>query len=483
MVLSLPLMAGVRATVDTDKVMMGEPVTLKLHASGDEVKAPSLSKVCGTKIDSSSQGTSIQAINGNFTKKYTFAYQFTPTADCTIEPIAVTVDGKEEMTEAIAIDVVPMQITSDTPFILQMESEKNEVYVGEPFKVTVTFKQKRNSDVVDSKFAAPDFSGFWTKEQQQSRRFEEGAYTVSRLEFVVAAQQSGKQAINPSQIQIATRTHSRDAWGQWLASLKWRTYFSNALQIDVKPLPEGVTLVGNLTMEAKADRHEIDANEAVNVTLKISGSGNFEDIPSMKPAVPGVAVFAEEADIKAYIENGQYKGGWSQKLAFVGERDFVIPPFTIRYFDPESKRVKTASTAAVPVRVKGSAAAAPKESLTIKRPEPDTARTEKAAAITGSAGLSGSFWMGVLSGASIVLLGMLVPWRRFYGRKEHDTAAGFKDDRRIMMFLLGHPDDQEAKEFAQKLEKFIYSGESADIDRKGLKKTLKRLLNETKSGR
>ncbi|MEA3374160.1 MAG: BatD family protein [Campylobacterota bacterium] len=479
MIACLPAVAKLSITVDSQKVTLGESVTLKIHASGSDVKAPALSRVCDSKITSSSQGTSIQSINGNFTKSYIFSYQFTPMRDCVIEPISMWIDGKEEQSEAITIDVVAMTITKDSPFILEMKTEKKSVYVGEPFKITVLFKQRRNSEAVDSKFVPPEFTNFWTKEQQQSRRFEEGDYSVSQLQFVVAAQKSGTYSVNPSQIKIATRSHSRDAWGQWMQSLKWRTYFSNPLEIRVDPLPEGVHLVGDLNISATVDKQALNANEAVNLNLQISGSGNFEDIGSLKPAVSGVSVYNEEPQIKAYIENGIYKGSWNEKFAFVSDKSFTIPPFSIRYFDPESKTIKTASTKVIPIDVKGSELTPPAQTLTIKRPEKEV---EAAIGDTPSESSPDSFIMGLLAGLLLGISTMFLPWRQWLSRKEKDQSLNLKDKKQLLMFMLQHRDDPEAAELAEKLEALIYEGKSVDIDKKTIKNVIKR-FSEAKNSK
>ncbi len=468
----MPLMAKLSAMVDTEKVILGESVTLKIQASGSDVQAPSLAKVCGTKITSSSQRTSIQSINGSFSKSYLFSYEFTPMRDCVIDPISVQIDGKEERTKAIAVNVIAMKITKETPFILQMETEKQSVYVGEPFKITVLFKQKRNSEAVDSKFVPPEFTNFWTKEQQQSRRFEEGAYTISRLHFVIAAQKSGTHVIDPSQIKIATRSNSRDVWGQWIPSLKWRTYFSNPLEIKVDPLPEGVILVGDLQITADIDKQVLSPNEAVNVDLRISGNGNFEDISSLKPSIQGVAVYNEEPEIKAYIEDGVYRGNWNEKLAFVSDRSFTIPPFTVRYFDPESKTVKTATTEAIAIEVKAEQVTGQGQALTIKRPE---AKKEEVLRVESSVPSKHSFIVGLIAGLSLGIGLMFMPWRQWFSRRDKEQNINYKDKKQLLMFMLQHSNDPEALEWVEKLESLIYEGKSVDIDNKVLKRVVKRL--------
>jgi hypothetical protein len=469
----VPLFAGIKATVDDTQVTVGDTVTYTVSVSGQNVQKPVLNELCGQKIQSTSQGTSMKMVGSKFTKEYTFSYTFTPLKDCTIDALTLKIDGNDETAEAIDIRVVPMTISKDSPFILEMHSEQQKVRVGEPFKVIITFKQRRGSNAVDSKFEAPQIKNFWLKEQAQSRRFEEGEYSVTHLSYILAAQKPGALSIDPAQIKIATRSASKDAWGQWLPKLKWRTYFSNGIEVDVEALPEGVELVGDFKIEAKADKNEIEPNQAVNVTLRVSGSGNFEDIESLKPLIPGVSVFDEKAEVSGYLEQGAYKGSWSQKLAFVADKSFTIPPVELRYFDPESETVKTIRTEPISVKVNGTEVLTEKPDLTIERPEEATetgADVQPFAKGTWEIPLA----VGVAIGLLIAMVVMLIPWRRLKGSGKED-AVSLKDHKAVLMRLMAHRHDPEVAEMVTRLEANLYGGAHQEIDKRQLRTLMKRV--------
>ncbi len=469
---TLSYASGVTAQVERTSVTLGERLVLNLQVDGENIEEPKIGKLCGSEVLSTSRSTNMQIINGSYSKTQVLSYAFMPTESCRIEPIAVKIDGKYYSTEPIDITVKAMTISKESPFILTMESEKSSVYVGEPFKVTITLKQRHDAEAVDSKFLPPQMKNLWIKEQQQGRRFEEGDYSVTKITYIMAAQRAGAQHISKTQLQVAQRSHSRDAWGQWFPQLQWRSYFSNGLDIEAKALPEGVNLVGDFNATLAIDKQEIEANEAVNVVLRISGSGNFEDIGSLKPHIDGVSVYEEEPVTKGNLENGEYSGIWSQKMAMVSDHNYTIPPISLRYFDLKTDQIKTIQTNAISVHVTG-AVSKKEQHVSVERPkeEPNT-ETKQTPQIQQ---LPLPWWaialLGVFGGIIIALL----PWQRLKVQRTH-TPKMASGDKASLNVLLRHLDDPEAAQMAVLLERKLYEGDQTPIDKAALKKLLKRYM-------
>ena len=473
LLMTFSLHAGVRATVNTPQVVLGDTITLELEIEGKLSERPNLVKVCGEKIQSTTSTTNIRSINGDFKKSITLTYSFIPKRSCTIESIEVKVDGKIESTETIDIVVAPPSAVKNPDFMLELSSNQKEVFVGEPFKVVLTFKQRHNNNAVDSKFVPFDAKYFWTKEQSDGSRFEKDGFTVTQYVFILAAQQSGVQHISAAEIKIATRNNRRNTWGMWTQGIKWHSYFSNGLDIKVKPLPLGVTLVGNFTIKAEADKTDIDANEAVNLVVKITGSGNFEDIGSLKPSLPGVSVYDEEGVIKAHIERGEYKGVWSQKMAFVSQNDFVIPPIILEYFDPKSGTVKRVKTQPVSVHVRNAMPKQPDQSIVIERADETAENTSKTPIVITDWKLPLIF--GLLGGVILGVLLSLLPWKTWLSRSKDRGSVGIGDHKAVLVLLLQHLDDEEAVKMVDILEGNLFEGKNSPVDKKVLKALIKRL--------
>ncbi len=467
------LNASVRAELTRNNVNMGDTVILRLHVSGDNIQEPAISKLCDTKVLSTAHSTNMIYDNGKYTKNQMFSYSFAPTASCTIEPISVNIDGVDEQTEPLKLTVSQMKITKDTPFILNMISEKKSAYVGEPIRLILKIKQKKNAQAVDSKFIKPELKNFWIKGQEELKRYQEGEYAVTEIVYIVAAQKSGKLHVGHAQLQIAKRVHSRDAWGSFFAQLQWSNFFSNELDIDIKELPDNINIVGDFKISASLDKLEAAPNDAVNLTLKISGSGNFEDIKSLKPFVDGVNIFEEDATVEAQVVNGKYRGIWQQKMAFVSEHDYTIPPIELKYFNPETKNIVTISTKALHVKIKGKAKSEEKP-VKIERSSEDKEPLKVHTTVQNQQ--PSYLWILTLIGGIILgVLIMLVPWKRFKKEDDNFNSVNIKDEKSVLNFLLNHIDDKEAFEMVKLLEAKLYEGKSVVIDKKHLKGLVKRL--------
>ncbi len=454
------LYGGVSASVSAKTVTLGEAVTLHIEVSGENVKRPTLYTLCDSDITSTGSSTSIQIVNGEYKKSYILNYQFVPQKSCEIKPIEIEIDGVTELTKPIKIKVKAMDVAKDSDFVLILQSSKKEVFVGEEFEIVLLFKQRSGANAVDSKFIPPELKGLWVKEEKDSQRYEKGDYTITKLTYLVSAQREGKQKITPAQMKIASRDASKDSWGAWIPQIKWRTYFSNELSVDVKPLPAGVDLVGDFTISAVIDRDTINVNEAVNVNIEVRGKGNLEDIKTFKPYIDGVSSFDENILIRG--------SKLSQKIALVSDNDFTIPPFTLKFFNPKTLKVQTIQTKPIHIKVNGAKKA---QELTIKREiDQDTQTNNSSDAVQSGVDI---IWIVLVFIAGVILgllMMLLQPWKILNKEKQ----ASIKDPKVLLIKLFPYKDDERVQKIVDILEKNIYSGEKIEIEKKEIKEILKK---------
>jgi len=452
--------AQVIAKVTPKEVELGEMVTYSLTISGEDITRPNIRRLCDSDVISTSSQTSMQITNGSINKNYTLSYMFVPQKSCTIDPVEVEVDGKTVSSNAVEVKVVPVSGAKDKDFVLKLESSKKELYVGEAFDLTLTFKQRSDAEAVDSEFTPPELKGFWIKSESQPTRYQDSKYTTTEIVYSLAPQRAGELKIPQAQMRIASRGSRASAWGDWIPTIKWKTYFSNELSFDVKPLPSGISIVGDFTIDAVVDKREVKANEAVNVTISVSGDGNLEDVKSFKPEIDNAAVFDE----KITVEGKKL----TQKLAFVAERDFTIPSFTLRYFDPKSKEIKEVSTKEIKIDVTNERK---NEELVIKKEEAFSMNEAKTATETKENDMF-TLVLVFVGGAVFGILAML--YRPYFGFAKKSKKESIKEPKVLLAKLLPFKDDKEVAEIVEILERNIYSDEKTEIDKKALKELLKR---------
>ncbi len=463
--LTVTLFGRVDVSVNHHSVMRGESVTVRISVFGEEIEPPTVDTLCGSDIVSTSSQQSIQIINGHITKNYSFTYTFEPEKSCTIEPISIKVDGKIEKTKPIKITVTDTpQRTKDANFLLELRANKKEAFVGESFDVTLVFKQKRGAEAIDSKFYPPKLDGFWIKHQSEPKKSVDGEYVVTTIHYKMAAQREGDLKITPAKIKIAMRDLTKDYWNNFAPAIKWKTYYSNAIEMKVYAPPKGVKLVGSFDIRLSVDKTSVHPNEAVNAVITIKGDGNIEDLEAFKPYIPHANVFEEKPVIN------QENGVFTQKIAFVADESFTIPAFSIRFFDPKTKKIETKSTKVVHIEVIGSKQR--KKELVIKKGSEDTALGSAKSEETHIATSFAITWMVLSFFAGAFMGGMLVFLKLHPSTKKRLRRLSTDDKRVLFIKLLPYKDHRDVKELLDQLENVLYGKNDTTIDKGKIKEII-----------
>ncbi len=470
--ISLPLWAEVRVSVDKEQITRGERITLTLHISGaGEIEVPPLNELCGYSIEGRMQSRKEVFSNGKRVQEHSVMYEFMPEQSCVIEPFPVIVNGKEEMTNPINITVSKMAISKNDPFIVKLATDKQSVYVGEPFEVKVDFKVRRNIEALAESISLPENKNIWVKSEEKGKPFVQDEYAIRKNQYAMAAQQSGKLSLGPLRWDVKVRSQSKDYWGTWLATTKTRTVFSNELDIEVKALPEAITLVGEMDIDISVNQREVNAGEAVNVTLKVEGKANIEDIEAFDIHIDGAQVFKEDPTASHYLQEGKYFGSFVQKLALVAENDFIIPSFELKYMDVKTDTVKTIKTEPISIKVLNPSSSM-KEELKIARAEErvDTVQDDEQSSLT--------YIEGILLFVSGMVLGVvfsMIPWKTLL-KKEKKKSVSVKESKDVLQLLMSHMgNDGDVEEMVKKLSENIYEGASHPVDKKKLQEMVKRV--------
>lgn len=386
-----------KATAKTN-VEVGEQfrVVFELNADGSGFTGPDFNGfnlLTGPMVSTSS---SIQIVNGRmdrtFTQTYTYILSAGKEGEFTIEPANVTVEGKRVSSNKITIKVVPAStpqsgggqakqqstqsqsggLTAKDLYLRAIPDKKTAV-VGE--QVIITYRIYTRVPVSSlSVTKLSSFPGFWTKNlldnnaalQQTTQIIDGQEYVLADVRKVALfPQKSGKLTIEPMELECVAQIRSqqsqqrtRDPFESFFNDPFFnrnvqnipKTLISEAITIEVEPVPvarrpqEFNGAVGQFGFQSAIDRNEIKANEAINISFTITGSGNLELFDMPQPIFPAdFEVYDPKivTDIKTSTSgvSGSRKAEFLVIPRFAG--NYRIEPVEFVYYDPRKKEFIT----------------------------------------------------------------------------------------------------------------------------------------------
>jgi hypothetical protein len=333
-----------------------------------------------------SYSSSTQIINGKVSRetKYTYTYylQAMKEGKQVIPPASVTVKNKTYSSDSIRIEVVgsgssrqeaavpgddaaeaELDDTGEDVFV-NLTVDKRNVFVGEPVGVTVKlYTRVEISGINEIKY--PGFEGFLRTDLDTppltslKRESINGTiYGTGVVQhFLLYPQFPGEVTIDPVQLSVLIRRKSGQSdlfFGDFFATYTTvpKAILSKSVRIKVNPLPgnrpaDFSGIVGRIAINASLDRDSVNMNDAINLKISLSGSGNLK--------IANPPSFNLPADIEVYdpkitdnLKNS-LSGTTGQKtfeylLIPRHHGDFVIPPVTYSYFNADARRYETITT-------------------------------------------------------------------------------------------------------------------------------------------
>jgi len=353
-----------------------------------------------------------------------------------------------------------------TKFSFTMQADKTDAYIGEPIKITFLFKYPIDIQVAEANFAPPTFHDFWTKAGKDVPNTIKNGYHHYHLDYIITPQKTGKIEIEPARMDIGI-LKSKQRNTLRFDRVKWKSIFSNNLTVNVKPLPDDVTLFGEYHIRATVDKNVTRTNKPVNLTVTVTGNGNIDDIDDFTITSNEAAVYADKAKRRTHFEKGVQKAVLTQKFAFIADRNFTIPSLSLTYFDSKSKKVTTVKIAPIPVQVVGT-----KNTFSTARLE----KRETNLSVTETA-KNGNFWIVTLIGgflAGILLTSLWLQRKKFFhtNKTKHPIETKIKkakEDKALLALLLPYSGKSEKIDTViKKLEENLYNGAKYTINRNKL---------------
>ena len=343
-------------------------ITVTLENGNGNITPP---KMEGFQVYGPSRSQSYQFINGRQSSSVSLIYIVQPlkTGDFTIGPVTADVGNKTLKSNAVKIHVVkgsvppnsggsssggnsntPHANSSDSNLFLSLQLSKKTVYIGEQLTATYVLYSRYNNLNLDD-YNIPTVDGFWTEDVKLSNNsWEPGETMINGYPY--------RKAVLKQQVLFPQHAGTIKLDDFTASCIVNRSFFnpgrtiavkSNSPEVIVKPLPKGAPAsfngaVGNLSFSAKIDQNKVKANEAINLNVKISGSGNLHLLSEPKINFPSdFEVYDPKTEDHISTSSAGVSGSRTYQYLIIPRRpgDYKIAPIVFTYFDPENGKYKT----------------------------------------------------------------------------------------------------------------------------------------------
>tara|TARA_B100001939_G_scaffold75161_1_gene63182 strand:+ start:170 stop:1918 length:1749 start_codon:yes stop_codon:yes gene_type:complete len=361
-------------TVTTDKnpALVGEQILIKftVNAKAKDFKSPNFQGLRILSGPNSSSSSSYSFVNGESKSEITTTYSYYVSAskegNYTISSASVNANKKIISSNPLTIKVVKGKKQENNNIeknlFITVNTTKKNIIVGE--QIIVSYKLHTRLELENTELSQlPNLNGFWKKDLESSSRFKREVIdgipynTAIIKKTVLTAQKSGKLEIDPIKvtcsIRITNQRNRRDPFANFFNTYNVREEIvsSKKITINVKDLPSPKPNnfsggVGNFEISSKTDKNELNANDALTYTIKLTGTGNIELI---KPFLIDFPKDFEVYDPK--ITEKIFQGGNKRSIKTFEyllipryKGDYKIPSYNFSFFDTKQKKYVTKKT-------------------------------------------------------------------------------------------------------------------------------------------
>ena len=377
------------------QVIAGRPfqLTYTVNQRAKDLRAPEFTDFEYIAGPYTSQSSSTSFVNGKRTSSFTLTYTYTLKADkdgtYTIPPATIKVDGDQYTSNGVRITVLPpdnvnasSSQASNSASGTSQQRETNNVSAENIFMRTLVTKTKVHEqeailltyklyfvgvDVAQftNNTRLPEFKGFLKQDleigeiQTELEHYNGRNYQTAVLyRALLFPQRSGDIKIDPAHFEAVLRVQNRaqvrsifdDFFNSYTTALK--PLEAAGVTIHVEPLPAGKPSgfsggVGQYSISSKISSIELQANEAVTLTITIQGAGNMKLLKT--PAVDWPEGF-EVYDPKVTNNFKNTAAGMSgtkvvEYLAIPrAGGSYTIPPIAFAYYDTKDDAYRTLYT-------------------------------------------------------------------------------------------------------------------------------------------
>ena len=378
------------------QVIMGNPfqLTYSVNQRAKDLRAPEFVDFDYIAGPYTSQSSSTSFVNGKRTSSFTLTYTYTliPNKEgtFTLPPATIKVDGQQYTSNGVRITVLPPDQPSNMSTASQQSNANASIQPREAtnanaeniFMRTLVSKTKVHEQEVilltyklyfagvdvaqfTNNTRLPEFKGFLKQEleigeiQTELEHYNGRNYQTAVIyRTLLFPQRSGDIVIDPAQFEAVLRVQNRaqvrsifdDFFNSYTTVAKQLT--APSVTIHVSELPAGKPAgfsggVGQFAINSRISNTDLQANEAVTLTLTIQGTGNMKLLKT--PAVDwpeGFEVY--DPKVTNNFKNSLSGVSGTKTIEYLAipraGGTYTIPAVQFAYYDTQADTYKTLST-------------------------------------------------------------------------------------------------------------------------------------------
>ena len=315
---------------------------------------------------------SMQSFNGQSTKKtctstMTYVLRGKKKGKFEIGEAKVQCDSDDKSSKSFTVEVLNAEDVhraneGNVDYYFKLETNKNQVRVGEPFMLNFYMYTKIRPQDINSinsgkiggayrqslfNEMASDFAFPMRIEKVKGNDY----YVIHLRKEVVIPSAVGTLKVEP---YFGRAVESYDFF-----SAKYMDGYSNSLEIQVKEVPSNAPpnyygMLGEFELTHEISATSVQANRAIEMTVEISGTGNFNTFRTPDFLFPESFLVAEPEVEESFevTENGiTGKATYTYVVTPTKEGQFNILPYSFAYFDRKANNFKSVATESFTINV------------------------------------------------------------------------------------------------------------------------------------
>jgi len=371
---------NVGAQIDRGSARVGDRLILTVNVEGDsrDIGRPDLPDMPAFRVQAGGSSQQVTWVNGQMSASQTFTYYLIPRreGDLVIPAIRVVVDGQPYTTVEIPVKIAASTARAparepapsgssargDEHFVT-MSVSSDSVVVGEQIILTFGFYRDAFSSFFETpEYTPPTTEGFWREdlppERHTTKVIRSRRYDVTEIRYALFPTHAGELTVGEAVVRLPA-----DVFGSFLRRRRQRQdefLRADAIPIYVREMPRGApasfsgTVAADLTIRADADRNELNAGEALSLSIELEGDGYLASASRPKLGeIDGFRIHDSGSSVDSRPLGEVLHGKLRIDKLLIAEREgeFEIPSIEYAYYDTGAKRYRVVRTDPIAVDV------------------------------------------------------------------------------------------------------------------------------------